>query len=111
MASFSSMSNSLSQSALKTIRPTKVRASVGSSTSGSSARPTRKVCAEAASEARPSVAQARTREAKLMKGPFDDDERFEYEKAEARLTQGPGHGAPAARRRRTRRGLRSRRDE
>src|SRR4029078_11005517 len=41
------MSNSLSQRPAKTIRPTKVRASVGSSTSGSSARPTRSVCAAA----------------------------------------------------------------
>ncbi len=46
MFSFSSMSNSLSHSAANTMRPTKVRASVGSSTSGSSARPMRRVCAE-----------------------------------------------------------------
>src|SRR3979411_2225233 len=52
------MSNSLSQSAAKTIRPTKVRASVGSSTSGSSARPTRRVCEWAASEAKPTGAPA-----------------------------------------------------
>ena len=45
MLSFSSMSNSLSHSAAKTMRPTNVRASVGSSTSGSSARPKRSVCA------------------------------------------------------------------
>ena len=48
-SSFSSMSNSLSHSAANTMRPTKVRASVGSSTSGSSARPKRSVvCACAA---------------------------------------------------------------
>src|SRR6185369_10256542 len=45
MLSFSSRSNSLSQSAENTMRPTKVRASVGSRTSGSSARPIRRVCA------------------------------------------------------------------
>ena len=43
--SFSSMSNSLSHSAANTMRPTNVRASVGSSTSGSSASPKRSVCA------------------------------------------------------------------
>ncbi len=42
------MSSSLSHSAANTMRPTKVRASVGSSTSGSSARPTRRACAPAA---------------------------------------------------------------
>ncbi len=45
MLSFSSMSKSLSHSAANTMRPTNVRASVGSSTSGSSARPKRSVCA------------------------------------------------------------------
>ena len=45
MFSFSSMSNSLSQSDANTMRPTKLRASVGSSTSGSSASPMRSVCA------------------------------------------------------------------
>src|SRR5215472_12656916 len=41
------MSNSLSQNEAKTMRPTYVRASVGSRTSGSSARPIRSVvCAE-----------------------------------------------------------------
>ena len=45
MLSFSSMSNSLSHSAANTMRPTNVRASVGSSTSGSSASPKRSVCA------------------------------------------------------------------
>src|SRR5258708_2866560 len=38
------MSNSLSQSAEHTIRPTKVRARVGSRMSGSSAKPTRSTC-------------------------------------------------------------------
>ena len=42
MLSFSSTSKSLSQSAANTTRPTKVRASVGSSTSGSSANPKRR---------------------------------------------------------------------
>src|SRR3989442_2822871 len=41
------MSKSLSQSAANTIRPTNVRASVGSRISGSSASPKRKVCAPA----------------------------------------------------------------
>ncbi len=45
MVSFSSMSNSLSHSAANTMRPTNVRASVGSRTSGSSARPKRSVWA------------------------------------------------------------------
>src|SRR5687768_9184110 len=48
MASLSSMSSSLSHSPLNTMRPTKLRASDGSSTSGSSARPTRSVWACAA---------------------------------------------------------------
>src|SRR5262245_31938281 len=45
MLSLSSRSNSLSHSAVNTSRPTKVRASVGSRTSGSSARPKRRVWA------------------------------------------------------------------
>ena len=52
MFSFSSMSNSLSQSEANTMRPTKVRASVGSRTSGSSARPMRSVCAAAGNAAK-----------------------------------------------------------
>src|SRR6266567_7642067 len=44
MLRFSSMSTSLSHSAAKTILPTKVRASVGSRMSGSSASPKRSVC-------------------------------------------------------------------
>src|SRR5512135_683327 len=50
MLSLSSMSNSLSHIAENTMRPTKVRASVGSRTSGSSASPMRRVwaCATAA---------------------------------------------------------------
>src|SRR6185369_2197525 len=51
MLSFSSMSTSLSHSDAKTMRPTKVRASDGSSTSGSSARPIRRVWADAADAA------------------------------------------------------------
>src|SRR6185312_9331677 len=45
MFSLSSMSNSLSHIAAKTMRPTNVRARVGSRTSGSSASPMRRVCA------------------------------------------------------------------
>ena len=52
IASFSSISISLSHSAANTMRPTKVRASVGSSTSGSSARPMRSFCECAASDVR-----------------------------------------------------------
>ena len=47
ISSFSLMSKSLSQRLAKTMRPTKVRASVGSKTSGSSRRPMRRFCARA----------------------------------------------------------------
>src|SRR5947207_4362533 len=55
------MSKSLSQSAANTILPTKVRASVGSRMSGSSASPKRKVCALArlATATVPAVSSAR----------------------------------------------------
>src|SRR4030095_16201740 len=48
--SFSSRSNSLSHSPANTMRPTKVRAMVGSRMSGSSARPIRRVWAWVANE-------------------------------------------------------------
>ena len=47
MLSFSSTSNSLSHREENTMRPTKLRAKVGSNTSGSSARPMRRVWADA----------------------------------------------------------------
>jgi len=53
-----SMSTSLSHRLAKTMRPTKVRASVGSSTSGSSASPMRRVCAPASGAARTAAAMA-----------------------------------------------------
>ena len=61
MVSFSSMSNSLSHSAANTMRPTNVRASVGSSTSGSSARPMRSVCAATGALRAPRPAPAQRR--------------------------------------------------
>ena len=60
MFSFSSMSTSLSHSEAKTMRPTKVRASEGSRTSGSSASPIRRVWAVDAAAASASPRASRS---------------------------------------------------